>query len=158
MTTTYFDLHTVGIGYLNRLREVAVKRGQNFLAVDISALRGATDQVEYTRFDCRVYGETAQAVLRELWPRLATGQRILVGFKIGDIYAEPFVYQSGAKAGQTGISLKGRLLRITWAKVDGAMVYRAPETETSVADPRPETNAQDCAAYDTEEEDWPAVA
>ena len=25
--TTYFNLHTVGIGYLNRVREVQVRRG-----------------------------------------------------------------------------------------------------------------------------------
>ena len=49
--TTYFNLHTVGIGYLNRVREVQVRRGQPFMACDIAALHGATDAVEYTRFD-----------------------------------------------------------------------------------------------------------
>ena len=36
--TTYFNLHTVGIGYLNRVREVQVRRGQPFMACDIAAL------------------------------------------------------------------------------------------------------------------------
>ena len=35
--TTYFNLHTVGIGYLNRVREVQVRRGQPFMACDIAA-------------------------------------------------------------------------------------------------------------------------
>jgi hypothetical protein len=34
---TYFNLHTVGIGYLNRVREVQVRRGQPFMACDIAA-------------------------------------------------------------------------------------------------------------------------
>jgi len=45
-----------------------------------------------------------------------------VGFKIGDLYAETFTYERGDRAGQTGISLKARLLRIGWAKVDGEPV------------------------------------
>ena len=59
----YFDLHTTGVGYLSRVREVKVKKGEPFLCVDISALRGTSDAVEYTRFDCRVSGEEAASVL-----------------------------------------------------------------------------------------------
>ena len=52
--TKYFDLHVHGIGYVNRIREVPVKRGNPFWACDIAALHGAEDDVEFTRFDCRV--------------------------------------------------------------------------------------------------------
>src|SRR3546814_5642661 len=62
--TTYFNLHTVGIGYLNRVREVQVRRGQPFMACDIAALHGATDAVEYTRFDCKVAGGEAERLIR----------------------------------------------------------------------------------------------
>lgn len=118
----YFDLHVTGIGYLNRAREVPVKRGQPFLAVDISALHGEADNVEYTRFDCRVSGKEAQAIVRQLMPAIEAERKVLVGFKLGDLYAETFTYQRGEKQGQTGVSLKARLLRITWAKVDGESV------------------------------------
>ena len=118
----YFDLHTTGIGYLNRVREVKPERGQPFLAVDISALHGSADNVEYTRFDCRVSGQTAQEIVRQLKPAIEDGHTVLVGFKIGDLYAEAFTYERGDRAGQTGISLKARLLRIGWAKVDGEPV------------------------------------
>ena len=45
MTTQaqFFDLHTRGIGYLNRVREVTVKKGNPFMACTIAALRGDTD-------------------------------------------------------------------------------------------------------------------
>ena len=34
---TYFDLHTQGLGYLNRIREVTPSRGKAFLACTIAA-------------------------------------------------------------------------------------------------------------------------
>jgi hypothetical protein len=116
----YFDLHITGLGYLNRVRELPVKRGQPFLAVDISALHGEIDNVEYTRFDCRVSGKEAQAIVRELMPAVEQGKKVLVGFKLGDLY------------GETGVSLKARLLKIDWAKVDG-QPFALPSTDQGQA-------------------------
>lgn len=124
----YFDLHTTGIGYLNRVREVKPERGQPFLAVDIAALHGSADNVEYTRFDCRVSGREAQAIVRRLAPDVEADRKVLVGFKIGDLYAGTFTYALGEREGEAGVSLKARLLKITWAKVDGAAVT-LPESE-----------------------------
>jgi hypothetical protein len=130
----FFDLHVTGLGYLNRVREINVKRGQPFLAVDLSALHGSTDNVEYTRFDCKVSGSEAQNVIRTLMPDIKAERSVLIGFKLGDLYAETFTYQSGERQGQTGVSLKARLLRISWAKVDGTTVYTAPApTQNTVA-------------------------
>ena len=71
----YFDLHVAGIGYLYRAREVQVKRGQPFLAVEVSALHGEADDVNYTRFDCRVSGKEAQEVIRLLMPEIQGKKR-----------------------------------------------------------------------------------
>ena len=108
----YFDLHVTGLGYLSRAREVKVPRGQPFLAVGIAALHGAAEAVEKTWFDTRVSGQEAQKVVRELMPDIEANRSVLVGFKLGDLAPETFVYESGPKAGQTGVSLKARLLRI----------------------------------------------
>ncbi|MCC6206564.1 MAG: DUF3577 domain-containing protein [Gammaproteobacteria bacterium] len=129
----FFDLHITGIGYLNRVREVAVSRGKPFLAVDISALHGAEDNVQYTRFDCRVSGKEAQALIRELMPAIAADQKVLVGFKLGDLYPETFTYQQGERQGQTGISLKARLLKVSWARIDGEPVALPSTTEDQAA-------------------------
>lgn len=129
----YFDLHITGIGYLNRTREVPVKRGQPFLAVDISALHGDADNVEYTRFDCRVSGKEAQAIVRQLMPAVEAGRKVLVGFKLGDLYAETFTYQRGERQGQIGVSLKARVLRITWAKIDGEPLAMPSESQEQAA-------------------------
>jgi hypothetical protein len=139
--STHFDLHINGIGYLNRAREVEVKgggrRAQPFLAVDITALRGEANDVQYTRFDCRVSGREAQQVIRELMPAIRAEKKVLVGFRLGDLYAETFTYQQGQKAGQTGVSLKARLLFIAWAKVDGQLVYKAPDKAPAAEDHGP---------------------
>lgn len=119
---TYFDLHVTGIGYLNRVRNVTPNRADPFWAVDVSALHGSADNVEYTYFDCRVSGRKAQEVIEMLEQAIKDKKKVLVGFKIGDIYPDLFTYQSGNKKGQTGVSLKGRLLTISWAKIDGQPV------------------------------------
>ena len=43
---------------------------------------------------------------------------VVIGFRIGDIYPELFTYERGEKAGQQGVAIKGRLLKIGFAKVD----------------------------------------
>jgi len=128
----YFDLHTTGIGYLSRVRKLKPERGQPFLAVDISALHGSADNVEYTRFDCRVSGKEALGIVLRLASAVEAERKVLVGFKIGDLYAETFTYAHGKRQGQIGISLKARLLKITWAKVDGEAVT-LPATEQEQA-------------------------
>lgn len=121
--TKYFDLYTTGIGYLNRVREVTPKEGSPFWSVTIAALRGSVDEAQYTYFECRVSGKQAQELVRQLKPAVEGDLKVLVGFTLSDLFAEAFTYKSGDKAGETGISLKARLLRVSWAKVDGASFY-----------------------------------
>ena len=131
----YFDLHITGIGYVNRIREVPVKRGKSFLAVDISALHGSASDTQYTRFDCRVSGSEAQVIIDQIKSMIEDEQnKVLIGFKLGDLYADTFVYGKGNKVGQTGVSLKARLLRIDWVKVNGNKIeLDLAEIETSAA-------------------------
>ncbi len=120
----YFDLYTNGIGYLNRVREVNPKEGAPFLSVTISALRGSVDNVQYTHFECHVSGKQAQKIVRQLMPSVEDKKKVLIGFKLSDLYGETFTYKNGDKAGETGMNLKARLLRLSWAKVDGQSFYQ----------------------------------
>ena len=126
-TKQYFDLHTTGIGYLNRIREVTPKEGNPFLSVTIAALRGSVDNAQYTHFECRVSGRQAQQVVRQVKPAVEGKLKVLIGFTLSDLYAETFTFKSGDKAGETGVSLKARLLRVSWAKVDGQPFYKEQE-------------------------------
>lgn len=127
-TTKYFDLHTNGIGYLNRVREVTPEEGTPFLSVTIAALRGSVDNVQYTYFECHVSGKKAQEVVRQLKSAVEGKLKVLIGFTLSDLYAESFTYKNGDKAGETGVSLKARLLSIAWAKVDGQPFVTEQET------------------------------
>ncbi|MFZ5593700.1 MAG: STY4534 family ICE replication protein [Pseudomonadota bacterium] len=147
----YFDLHISGIGYLNRVREVQVKRGQPFLAVDVSALHGDAEDVQYTRFDCRVSGSEAQEVIQLLLPEIQAGKKVLASFKLGDLYTDTFVYEKGEKKGQTGVSLKARLLIIHWAKVDGKHVLPVASDASS-------SDAQDAATDKSLTDEIPPAA
>ncbi len=126
--TKYFDLHTNGIGYLNRVREVTPEEGSPFLSVSIAALRGSADDVQHTYFECPVSGKKAQEIVRQLKPAVEDKLKVLIGFTLSDLYPESFTYKNGDKAGETGVSVKARLLRLSWANVDGEMFYKQQES------------------------------
>lgn len=122
-----------GIGYLNRVREVQVRRGQPFMACDIAALHGASDAVEYTRFDCKVAGGEADRLIRLYMDAVKAEKKVLLSFRIGDLWIDPFLYEKGDKQGQPGANLKGRLLFIDWIKVNGKLEYKAPARQEATA-------------------------
>ncbi|MFJ4443358.1 STY4534 family ICE replication protein [Pseudomonas sp. NPDC089422] len=129
--TNYFDLHITGLGYLNRIREVAPKKGDAFLACDIAALNGPCDNAEYRRFDVRVSGSKAQLLVRRCIKSVDAKRKVLIGFRLGDLYADTFLYEKGRNAGKHGVSLKARLLFISWIKVEGETVYKAEPSSTA---------------------------
>ena len=136
--SSFFDLHVEGVGYLNRVRTVKPKKGQEFLACTVSAMRGSTDSIGYTKFDCTVSGADAKDIVKRLESEVAAEKSVIIGFRIADIYPETFTFERGEKKGQTGVSIKGRLLRIKFAKVNGEAIdlpqsARASEAETVAA-------------------------
>lgn len=137
MTTSseksFFDLHITGLGYLNRIREVKPKKGEPFLACDIAALNGPSDAPEYRRFDVRVSGSEAQHLVRRCEQAVKAERKVLIGFRLGDLWADTFTYSKGERAGQQGVSLKARLLFVSWIKVDGELVYKAEPKTTDDA-------------------------
>lgn len=154
----YFNLHTTGIGYLNRIRWVTVKnRGRSsepFLACAINALRGSSDSVEYTYFDLRVSGEDAIGLIENMQETVNRGAKVVVSFRVGDIY--PHLYDrevkvDGRPTGKTepAVLLKGRLLVINSISVDGEKVFERPVDQAGASAPEtdpeqyPQGEAQD---------------
>ena len=145
MTTStdksYFDLHITGLGYLNRIREVKPKKGDAFLACDIAALNGPNDDVSYVRFDTRVSGSEAQHLVGRCIDAVEAERKVMIGFRLGDLWTDIFTYSKGKRAGEQGVSLKARLLFISWIKVDGKLVYKA-EPKPTEADDRQDGDAR----------------
>lgn len=121
-TVRYFDLHTNGVGYLNRIRDVEPTDGAPFLAVTVAAIHGKSSEVDHTYFECTVYGEQAQSIVRELKSAVDADKKVFVGFTLSNLKASAFTFQQGDKKGQSGVNLNARLIRIAWAKVDGQKV------------------------------------
>ncbi|HAF2412741.1 TPA: DUF3577 domain-containing protein [Salmonella enterica] len=134
---SFFDLHITGLGYLNRIREVKPKKGEPFLACDIAALNGPSDDVSYVRFDTRVSGTAAQHLIRRCIEAVEAEKKVMIGFRLGDLWTETFTYSKGKRAGEQGVSLKARLLSVSWIKVDGVLKYKA--------EPKPAESEQDTA-------------
>lgn len=120
--SSFFNLHVEGVGYLNRVRTIKPKKGQEFLACTVSALRGSDSDVSYTKFDCRVSGADAQQVIKRLEADVSAEKAVIIGFRIADIYPEMFTHEKGDRKGQPGVAIKGRLLRIKFAKVNGESI------------------------------------
>jgi hypothetical protein len=136
----YFDLHTRGIGYLNRTRWVDIKgkggrRSEPFMACSINALHGEASDPNTSLFDCRVSGADAQEIIQVLMPLVAAkdkdgrnSNKVIVGFVIGDTYAHLYerkVRDNGRETGESEMAclIKGRLLQITYVKVNDEVVY-----------------------------------
>lgn len=160
----FFDLHITGVGYVNRIRKITPKRGDAFWACDISALNGPANDVEYRRFDCRVSGAEAEKLVKKFAATVADRKekganepKILIGFKLGDLYPDLFTRTKGDRAGETAVSLKARLLFVNWAKVDGDKVYEAPRRDETASTP---TSAQagETASQGTDALAHPAVS
>lgn len=134
----YFDLHTSGIGYMSRLRLVQPdkSKGQKFKpfwSVSISAICGEENDVKYVKFDLNIKGDQAKQAMDVLKPYLIDDEgksldnKVLVGFRVGDAIPEIYTVTKEGKPEQR-VCLKGRLLKLTRAKVNGQVV-ELPKTE-----------------------------
>ena len=132
----YFDLHTSGIGYLSRIRVVTPKgqgrKSDPMLCCAINALRGSIDDPQYTYFDLRVTDVEAQRLVNEAKEAVAANEKVIVAFTIGDIYTHSYTKRVDGADEVRAIN-KGRLIGISYMKIDGEIVYRRERTngETS---------------------------
>jgi hypothetical protein len=128
-----FNLIAEGTGYLRRIRVVTKdSRGKTvrpYLACTINAMMGrashdpAQRSLEYLSYDCIVVGQVARRVIESLRKDVDAKRRVLVGFRAGDARPDPYVVTNKETGEQEQrIAMKGRLLQITFAKVDGQKV------------------------------------
>lgn len=132
VSSKHFDLHVSGLGYLNRIREVKVRKGSPFWACSVNALHGDSEDPAYTRFDLIVRGLLAVERIKSLQDSVESKKKVLIAFKLGDIYPDLFVYEYGERKGQNGVAIKGRLLQVGFASIDGIPV---DWTEAGIPEP-----------------------
>ncbi len=119
----YFDLHTRGIGYLNRVRTVNPDKGDSYVSVSIAALHGRSDNPSYSYFDTRVVsGDALEFIKAHKEVINDRDSKVLVRFKVGDGEATSYEVKSGDNKGSRNHIIKSRLLQITWASINGEVV------------------------------------
>ncbi len=114
-TKSYFDLHTSGFGYLQRVRMVPVRggrRAESFLACTIAALVGPAKDSTLRYFDLKVSGADAKTLVERYVGVADPNQRPLVRFRLGDLWGDAYLRTSGEREGEPAGSLKGRLLKV----------------------------------------------
>lgn len=148
----YVNMHTTGLGYLSRVREVPVRKGRPFWSASIAGFHGEKDDQEnlnYVPFDVKAASEQALEVLKQFETQANDRDaKVLVRFKIGDQYIDTYQITKGQRTGETGFVLKGRLLFVShvWVKTNEADGYRlaykyeTPETATTQDAPKDGTN------------------
>ena len=130
-SSEYIDLHTTGLGYLNRARTVKPEQGKPYEAVSIAAIRGRKDNPQYTYYDTTVVGGDALEFINSQKEAINDRNRkVLVRFKISD--EEPSSYMAGENNQRRHV-IKGRLVLITWASLDGEVIFIS-ETSNETAD------------------------
>ncbi|KAA1284236.1 DUF3577 domain-containing protein [Alcaligenes faecalis] len=146
-TSNHFNLHVNGVGYLNRIRWVETKgsgrKAKPFLSCSISAMRGKTDEPDYTYFDLRVSGSEAIEMVEKLKGDVEAKRKVFVSFRVGDIYAHSYMRNLRDENGRTtgeqepAALIKGRLLLINSVTVDGVNIFRRESQEESSVDDTP---------------------
>lgn len=170
-TSNHFNLHVNGLGYLNRVRWVETKgpgrKAQPFLACSISAVRGNTDEPDYTYFDLRVSGSEAIEMVEKLMGDVEAKRKVFVSFRVGDIYTHVYMRnlrdEKGRATGEQepAALIKGRLLLINSVTVDGVNIFRRELQEGSSMDnipfqedaPLQNSSTDDASSQDVPEQD-----
>ena len=152
--TKYYDITIRGVGNLYRPRIVKPKEGNNneYKAIDINMLNGHEDNVKYVRFSTKIVGNHAKEVLTRHWDRLVKadrdGQEILAQAVITD--PRPASYQT--KQGEVRHYIQGRLVWLSFIRIDGEEIYKAPPREANGASSQTSSTNED-----TSEETLPAT-
>jgi len=115
----YNDLHTTGIGYLNRARTVQPKQGKPYESVSLTAICGRVDSPSYVYYDVRVLSKALEKYLLLKESINNPDRKVMVRFKIGDGVPDSYVTKDNNIRRHI---IKGRMLNITWASIDGQVV------------------------------------
>ncbi|MBE0469807.1 MAG: DUF3577 domain-containing protein [Methyloprofundus sp.] len=141
----FFNLHTKGIGYINRFRLVNPKgkKSQPFCAVTIGFLRGSADEVEYTYIDTIIRNKEVCELLKQHESAINDENSKVLGVcVVGDIYAETFTKHDNSIAA----GIKGRLIGLNQLKINGNVVYQREREDQGPVDNQPAPVAQAPAA------------
>ncbi len=126
-----YNISIKGFGYINRVREVNVERGQPYLALDVALMEGVVREGDYsginkTYLSATVKGAKAKQILRDHFTTDGVVKSpevpVTASMNLGGLVPSTFKYERGDRAGETGVSLRTALLKINWLKIGDSVV------------------------------------
>lgn len=126
----YFNLSINGLGYITNVRQV-VNGNSKFTCCTLNALSGPTDNADYTRFDVTVAGKDATSLINRCQKSCDEDKKVMVGFVLSGIQPGIFTLTKGEHEGENRVTLKTRLIRVDWIKVDGKIVFKAEKSNST---------------------------
>jgi hypothetical protein len=133
----YYDITISACGFVNRVREVKVEQGENYLVCTFAALRGEQGQRQaLTYFDAKAATDEVSQVLQRFQHVSNDRSRtVFASVTLSDLTVAPFVFRKGPRQGETGFALKSRLIAISTLALEGQVVYRRPNRVPPSQDP-----------------------
>jgi hypothetical protein len=122
--SSYFSFIATGVAYVNRVKQILPQEGGRVFApywtAQLAVLVSERNAVQYRYIDCTVQAEEAVKLIC-LYSAEANDpkSKVLCGFRISNLRAEAFTRNNG----DVGTSLKGRLIKVNWLKVNNRKVY-----------------------------------
>jgi hypothetical protein len=151
---SFFDLITVGVGFINRPR-VLDEKGKP-LALTFVASYGNADDKNKTTFELYVRGSEAKLIIQDLVDNFDKNDTIWAKLEIGDIRPDLPTDDNGEfirrKDGSLYLINRGNLLKVHFLKKNGEVLVHAKQAEAT-----PET-ATDTSQETTEAESVQASA
>ncbi|EGN4906558.1 DUF3577 domain-containing protein [Salmonella enterica] len=144
----YFNLSINGLGYITNVRQV-VNGNSKFTCCTLNALSGPTDNADYTRFDVTVAGKDATSLINRCQKSCDEDKKVMVGFVLSGIQPGIFTLTKGEHAGENRVTLKTRLIRVDWIKIDGKIAYKAEKPDSTSTPPAQNQSAQKQYAPDS---------
>jgi hypothetical protein len=131
----WFNAHTEACGYLNGLKEITPKAGQDFKPFWVSTfcmLEGNPEKPRKTYISINIVNPKVVDILKPYANQLnADSSKVFVTARISDISVEPFVYGDNSKnAGQLGVSWQANLISLIALKVGDFSVDLKKDTTT----------------------------
>ena len=130
MPKEFFNLVATGVGYLNSVREIEVP-GESYIAIKVGALYGKTDdgKVRTSTFDLTVPAKVESQLEQIVDVADIEKDKVVIGFTAGDIRSVAFSYTNKEKVTKQAANIKGRLIKISFASVNGEKVWENPENK-----------------------------
>lgn len=131
----WFNAHTEACGYLNGLKEITPKSGQDFKpfwTTTFCMLEGNPEKPRKTYISINIVNVKVVELLKPYANHLnADESRVFVTARISDIAVDPFIYgNNSASAGKLGVNWQANLISLIALKVGDMKIDLKKDTTT----------------------------